>query len=352
MLAYQHRYDGGVNPARVARLLSALSGSQYPAMLPGFGSGPALTFADNLGFHAVAMTYVDDREPKATVALLSRLLAEGDAQDEEWVAPSVGKSAAELLGGEIASYLELHPDTRRIALHALRPGDGMSVARALGSALRQVERPDDIEEPEPLKELDKRAFQLDLYPADVGRQSCGHFLSATAARRRSGAGSVSKQDRWLLESVRRPGDVTLPRLAWARRTVSVPRTPAHLALAFDLLSSRLEFCAVEEISRGLLEVHGLALSPERWFEPAPIPRWISVVPPNPDGGRKHPANRVYSERLVKAHSALMKAVARSLAEAKMIGPSWLRRSIQIRKTLWHDCIAYATGLYLLIGMLA
>ena len=311
MLAFQHCYDGGVKPARVAKLLSALSSSQYPAMLPGLDGSPAFAYADSLGFHAVAMTYVDDAEPKATVALLSRLLAEGDAQDEEWVAPSVGKSAADLLCGEIASYLMLHPDTRRVALHALRPGDGMSVARALGSALRRVELSDDMEDEEPLNELDKRAFQLDLYPADSGGHSCGHFLSATAARRRSGAGSVPEGDRWLLESVRRPGDVTLPRLSWARRTVSVPQTPAHLALAFDFLSSRLEYRPVEGLNRGLLEVHGLALTPDRWFEPKPIPRWISVVPTNPDG-EKHPANRAYSERLVKAHSALMKAVARDL----------------------------------------
>ncbi|SDF81814.1 hypothetical protein SAMN05216466_101172 [Paraburkholderia phenazinium] len=311
MLAFQHCYDGGVKPARVAKLLSALSGSQYPAMLPGLEGGPPFTYADSLGFHAVAMTTVDDAEPKATVALLSRLLADGDAQDEEWVAPSVGKSAADLLGGEIASYLTLHPDTRRVALHALRPGDGMSVARALGAALRRVERSDDVEDQESLNELGKRAFQLDLYPADAGRHSCGQFLSTTAARRRSGAGSVPEADRWLLESVRRPGDVTLPRLAWARRTVSVPQTPAHLALAFDFLSSRLECRPVECLTKGLLEVHGLALTPERLFEPKPIPRWISVVPTNPDG-EKHPANRVYSERLVKAHSALMKAVARNL----------------------------------------
>lgn len=311
MLAYQHSYEEGVKPARVAKLLSALSGSQYPAMLPGLQGSPAFAYADSLGFHAVAMTHVDDAEPKATVALLSRLLAEGDAQDEEWVAPSVGKSAADLLGGEIASYLTLHPETRRVALHALRPGDGMSVARALGAALRQIERSDDADDQDTSNEFDKRAFQLDLYPADAGRHSCGHFLSATAARRRSGAGSVPEGDRWLLESVRRPGDVTLPRLAWARRTASVPHTPAHLALAFDFLSSRVEHRTTESLPKGLLEVHGLALTPERWFEPKPIPRWISVVPTSPDG-EKHPANRTYSERLVKAHSALMRTVARNL----------------------------------------
>jgi DNA phosphorothioation-dependent restriction protein DptH len=307
MLAYYHCYAGNIRPQRVSKLLTALSGSQYPAMLPGIDGSPAFAYADSLGFHAVALTHVNDAEPKATVALLSRLLSQGDAQDEEWIAPSVGKNAADLLGDEIASYLTLHPDTRRIILHALRPGDGMSVARALGSALSRVEHSDDADE-ETTKELEKRAFQLGLYPAEAGRHQCGHFLSATAARRRSGAGSVPEGDRWMLESVRRPGDVTLPRLSWARRMVSVPETPAHLALAFDFLSSRLEYRAAEDVRKGLLEVHGLALTPERWFEPKPIPRWISVVPTTPDG-EKHPSNRVFSDRLVRIHAALLKLVA-------------------------------------------
>jgi len=310
MLAYHHCYEGNVKPTRVAKLLTALSGSQYPTMLPGIDGSPAFVYADSLGFHAVALTHVNDAEPKATVALLSRLLSQGDAQEEEWIAPSVGKNAADLLGDEIASYLTLHPDTRRIALHALRPGDGMSVARALGSALNRVEESGDSDE-EILNELEKRAFQLDLYPAEAGRHPCGHFLSATAARRRSGAGSVPEGDRWMLESVRRPGDVTLPRLSWARRMVSVPETPAHLALAFDFLSSRLECRSLEDVRRGLLEVHGLALTPERWFEPKPIPRWISVVPTAPDG-EKHPSNRVFSDRLVKIHAAILKLVALDL----------------------------------------
>jgi DNA phosphorothioation-dependent restriction protein DptH len=85
------------------------------------------------------MTATDDPEPKATVALLSRLLGDGDAKGEELMAPSVGKSASELLGEEVARYLNLHPETRRVHVHALRPGDAMPAARALGCALRDVE---------------------------------------------------------------------------------------------------------------------------------------------------------------------------------------------------------------------
>jgi len=45
----------------------------------------------------------------------------------------------------------------------------------------------------------------------------GRFLSATAERRRSGAEAVREEDRWPLQSVKRPGGVSLPRLRWARR---------------------------------------------------------------------------------------------------------------------------------------
>ncbi len=313
LLAHRHRYEGGEPGARVAKLLGGLSGAHYPAMLPGIDGSEAFVFADSLGFHAVAMTAADDPEPKATVALLSRLLAGGDSDDEESVAPTIGRSAADLLGGEIASYLTLHPDYRRVRVHALRPGDAKPAARALGKGLREVEKAegagDDAVEAVRPEEHRKHAFELELYPADAGRRLCGQFLSTTAERRRSGAGFVPEDDRWLLESVRRPGGVTLPRLHWSRRAQAIPETPAHLALAFDLLSSRIECRKAVDLPNGSLEVHGLALAPERRFDPAPVPHWLTVVPSAPEGD-KHPAGRVLSERLVKASTAILRLVCR------------------------------------------
>lgn len=313
LLAYRHRYEGGEPAAKVAKLLGGLSGAHYPAMLPGLDGSEPFVFADSLGFHAVAMTAADDPEPKATVALLSRLLAGGDSDDEESVAPTIGRSAADLLGGEIASYLTLHPDYRRVRVHALRPGDAKPAARALGKGLREVEKAeeagDDAVEAARPEEHRKHAFELELYPADAGRRLCGQFLSTTAERRRSGAGFVPEDDRWLLESVRRPGGITLPRLHWSRRAQAIPETPAHLALAFDLLSSRIECRKAVDLPNGSLEVHGLSLAPERRFDPAPVPHWLTVVPSAPEGD-KHPAGRVLSERLVKASTAILRLVCR------------------------------------------
>jgi hypothetical protein len=320
MLARRHRYEEHAAPTKVARLLGGLIGAHYPAMLPGFADGESFIFADSLGFHAVAMTATDDEEPKATVALLSRLLAEGDAVGEELMAPSVGKSAAELLGEEVARYLTLHPEIRRVRVHALRPGDAMPASRALGFALRTVEGGLDNGEAESeyadgaiesRDDRDKRAFNLELFAASGRHALAGRFLVATAERRRSGAGAVPEEDRWLLESVTRPGGVTLPRLAWARRAETVPETSAHLALAFDIFTTRLECAPAARLAVGALEAHGLALMPERSFFATPLPRWESVVPPNLEG-EKHPAGRSFSERLTKAHSALLRGVAKRL----------------------------------------
>ena len=311
MLVWRHRYEEGTPPIKVAKLLGSLIGAHYPAMLPGFAQGEAFVFADSLGFHTVAMTATDDREPKATVALLSRLLGEGDASSEELLAPSVGRSASELLGEEVARYLNLHPETRRVHVHALRPGDAMPAARALGCALRDVEATEVDEEGEARDEGAKRAFVLDLYPADGRTGVLGRFLAATAQRRRSGAGVVPEEDRWLLDSVTRPGGVSLPRLAWARRDSETPSTPAHLALAFDIFSTHVKCVPMASVPNGALEVHGLALTPDRRFEAVPIPRWLSSIPPTPEG-EKHPVARGFSERLVKAHSALLRCVAKRM----------------------------------------
>ena len=313
MLAYRHRYEEGMHPAKVAKLLSALVGAQYPSMLPGFVPGEAFVFVDSLGFHAVAMAPSDDKEPKATVAMLSRLLADNDKTDGELMAPSVGKRAADQMGEEIARYLSLHAETRRIRLHALRPGDAMPTARAIGNALRMVESSELESDELPTDSLanGKRAFELELYPADGQGALSGRFLSATSERRRSGAGAVPEDDRWLLESVTRPGGVSLPRLAWMRRSESTPQTPAHLALAFDIFASRLEYMPTASLPGGNLEAHGLALTPERRFFAEPVPRWETAVPPNPEG-EKHPTARGFSERIVKAHAAILRTVARQL----------------------------------------
>lgn len=306
LLVAYHRYEENLPAARVERLLDKVTGAHYPSFLPGLVPERSFVFADTLGFHAVALVPADDPEPKATVALLGRLLG-GD----ESSAPTVGKGAAAALAGEIGRYLQLHPEYRRIQIHALRAGDAMPVARALGQAVQSSAG--DEESPSDDGNRQQLCYELDLYPAsEQSVELTGRFLSATAERRRTGAGSVPEVDRWFLDSVTRPGGVSLPRLRWARRKVPTPSSSAHLAIAFDVFSSRVACRSLAEISvTGVLEAHGLMLMPTRDFRTAPNPHWLSFVPPNPEG-EKHPVTAILTKRQVSLHAHILHATARHL----------------------------------------
>lgn len=305
LLVAHHRYEESLPAAKVERLLEKVTGAHYPSFLPGLEPGKSFVFADTLGFHAVALVPADDPEPKATVALLGRLIG-GD----ESAAPTVGKGASAVLAGEVSRYLQLHPEYRRIQIHALRAGDAMPVARALGQA---IQTPGDNEEAFVENGDQHLCYELDLYPASgQSTELTGRFLSATAERRRTGAGSVPELDRWFLDSVNRPGGVSLPRLRWARRRVSMPKTPAHLAIAFDVFGSRVECRPLADLpASGVLEAHGLMLMPNREFKTTPNPHWLSYVPPNPDG-EKHPVTAILTKRQVSLHTHILRATAQHL----------------------------------------
>jgi hypothetical protein len=308
MVAY-HRYNVGnaerLTPQRIADILKPVTGAHYPAFLPGLEPGRTFVFGDTLGFHAAAMVAADDPEPKATLALLGRLLG-GEAA----TAPSVGDGAADALAGELGRYLQLHPLYRRIRVHALRAGDAMPVARALGKALRAVAADDETADDGD----DTHCFELELFPG-AGQSSAqtGRFLSATAERRRSGAGAVPEEDRWLLQSVTRPGGVSLPRLRWARRNRDRPQTAAHVAIAFDVFNSRVECrdLAALPADGGVLEAHGLMLIPSREFHAGATPHWLSYIPPKPKGDL-HPFPPKLTKRQVDLHSKVLRATARHL----------------------------------------
>ena len=310
LLVEHHRYTEDLAAPKIKHLLETVTGAHHPAFLPGLNPGETFVFADTLGFHAIALTPISDPEPKATVALLARLI--GDCDN---AAPTVGKSAALALAEEVRRYLYLHPDYRRIQVHALRAGDAMPVARALGKALPVINDEEaELPDHEQLRrEEHDLCYELDLYPA-AGQTTelTGRFLSATVERRRSGAGSVPEEDRWFMASVSRPGGVNLPRLRWARRDTPVPTTPAHLALTFDVFTSRVVCRPLSSLpAGGVLEAHGLTLMPTREFRPGSPPHWISFIPADPKG-ESHPATKLLTTRQIKLHSVILQAVARHL----------------------------------------
>ena len=306
-LVFHSKFDFGISTNLIRDEFLALDGALFPAFLPGLQPGSSFVFADTLGFHAVGMVRDDDEEPKAAVAMLSRAL--GDCTE---AMPTISKNSAKVLGEEIMRYLECHKRSRFLHVHALRAGDGMTVARSLGN-VRAHYRSDEGEEDhsEDPQELTP-AFVLEFYPSAEQRERgiAGRFINQARERRRSGAGILSPEDSWMLESVNLPGEVRLPRLRWARKELEQPSQAAHLAIAFDTLNSRV--VAEDEASTSKpFHVYGLVNSLEREYQHSPSPVWNSTLPFSREG-EKHPSDRTHTERLMRLQEAIQSAVARNL----------------------------------------
>ncbi len=310
-LAAHARYEEETTAANVVTVLKSLDSAQFPAVLPGLEPGQGFVFGDTLGFHAVAMVSDLDPEPKAAISLMAACLA-GERQETP---PGIGRNSVEVLAREISHYLDCHtrsdgegqgigPDL--LLVHAIKPGDGLIVARTLGRALesRPARAEEDTEEERDL------CFVLDLFPSEGQEAIAGQFLLDVARRRRAGAGTVDQEDRWMLETVQRSGDIPVPRLRWARREGAAPRTFAHVALAFDIFESRIEAILAETLSQESRPLHGYGLiaAMDRQIMLGDQPTWRVFLPPKVEG-EKHRANRTLTDRLVRLHDAVARATA-------------------------------------------
>ena len=255
----------------------------------------------------------DDREPKAAVAVLARALGESEAAE---TAPTVGEQSAAVLGDEIVKYIECHESSRLLRMHALRAGDGLTIARALGRVHRHYGGAGDDTDNEAAESADPEAaapaFSLDLYPSPEQRAIAGRFIAEAREKRRSGAGVLAADDQWMLESISLPGGVALPRLRWARKESGDPSTAAHLAVAFDTFESQVEI-DTGAAPTAPFRAFGLLSFFERDFAAVPTPSWRSVVPRS-GGGEKHPSERGHTERLDRLGQKIVDAVARHVAE--------------------------------------
>ena len=216
-----------------------------------------------------------------------------------------------MLGNEILKYLNCHDASRLLWIHALRAGDGQTVARSLGLVhehygQRIKEEEGEVGEPRTKAPI----FFLDLYPSEKQRGIAGRFIAEAREKRRSGAGVLSAEDRWMLESLSLPGGVNRPRLRWARKEQQDPTTAAHLALAFDTFESRVATGDGAQVRTvrpyyafGLLSFY------ERQYESQPSPRWVSAIPMTTEG-EKHPSRRMHTEMLERLQNAIQDGVAR------------------------------------------
>ena len=315
----------------VRREFSGLDGAMFPALLPGLVRGTSFVFADTLGFHATGMVSDSDREPKAAMAILARALGEGEIAD---AAPTVGEQSASVLGNEIAKYLDCHETFRLLHVHALRAGDGSTMARSLGRVLNRYDSDPSGEDTDGDAPSMAPTFVLELYPSKQQRGIAGRFISEAREKRRRGAGVLSDRDRWMLESRSLSGGVTLPKLRWARKEEEYPETAAHLAVAFDTFESRVTAEDDLRSSRSRpLHAFGLLSFFDREYTSLPAPSWRSMIPASNEG-EKHPSDRTHTERLMRLQNAIQGLVSRNIGAGENLPALKTEISRDKAQSLW------------------
>ena len=303
-------FEQGEDAGDIRAEFAALDGAMFPTFLPN-PRGGAFVFADMLSFHAVGMVPDADKEPKAAVAILARALEEGDTAD---IAPTVGNQSATVLANEIVTYLGCHDTSRLLHIHALRAGDGLTVARSLGGVHEHYRQDDENAGEEGT--VSAPVFSLDLYPSAEQRGVAGRFITEALEKRRRGAGVLATEDRWMLESLSLPGGINMPRLRWARKERQDPSTAAHMAIAFDTFESRAVADREGDArTPGPHYAFGLLSFYERRYASQPSPVWVSAIPSATEG-EKHPSRRAHTDTLARLREAIQGGVSRHLdAEA-------------------------------------
>jgi DNA phosphorothioation-dependent restriction protein DptH len=305
-LVFHSAFEQRAAPKQLRDEFVILDGAMFPTFLPGLEEKAPFVFADTLGFHAVGMVPDYDKEPKAAVAVLARALGESETAD---VVPTIGHQSAHVLGSEISKYIDCHNSPNLLHIHALRAGDGLTVARALGQTQDRYRSVPDDEEFEEGEGKAAPAFVLELYPSPEQRAVAGRFIAEAREKRRSGAGVLPVEDRWMLESLSLAGGINLPKLRWARKDDQNPKTPAHVAVAFDTFDSRIVTHESEGQARPLF-AYGLLSFFERKYTSKPSPVWLSSIL-NSSEGEKHPSDRTHTDRLVRLQEIIKRAVTRS-----------------------------------------
>ena len=152
-----------------------------------------------------------------------------------------------------------------------------------------------------------------MYPSEEQRGISGRFIAETREKRRTGAGVIDADDQWMLESLSLPGDLSIPRLRWARRERQQPETAAHIAVAFDTFKSRVALADQHPSNNAAIYAFGLLSFYDRAFVAKPSPMWESVVPDRKEG-EKHPADRGHTRRLTDLQGVVMRAVASHISD--------------------------------------
>jgi hypothetical protein len=304
-LAAHLKLEENLSVKKIRTALKWLDGANVPFVLPGLRDGETFLFADTVGLVGCLMVSSADPEPKAASALMAACYTGDSAK----LAPTLSQGSGDALAREIVNYLDTHPSATLLQVHALRPGDGATVVRALGTALKAPSNhPAVIDTGEDESALRPVAVRLDLHPSTEQQSVAGRHLTRLTQRRRIGTAAPPPEDAWVLESLPVGGDRSMPRLRWARRSPGGPKTAAHLALAFDMFHSAV--VAREAAQKLPLLAYGLVphLAREFRFENGQ-PQWRLSLPEEHEGLKLAPGKGVVTDRLVKLQTAMLRASA-------------------------------------------
>ena len=300
------RFEDNLKAKTVQDTMASLDSSHFPFALPGLDKDSSFIFGDALGFHCVAMVLDQDREPKAAIAQMATCLGEGKAI----ISPSVGTQMSEVISKELQRYLDFHSldDGRSNLLHvnSLRPGDGATISKALALTLKNEPTNDEDEAGVDL------CFVAEFFPADSDSEVTGTYLSNVVERSRAGSSGVSEDDKWIVESVTRPGGVSIPRLRWARRDYGIPKGVAHVSVVFDAFGAELKCVPLSSLPEKCpIHSYGLTANLQRQFSQSPTPIWQSFVPKKHEG-EKHPQSKGFTDKLIKIQNAVLSSVTTNL----------------------------------------
>lgn len=300
-LALHLSVEEKVKAQRIKKSLAWLDSANVPFLLPGLAEGWSFVFADTLGLAGVLMVPEDDPEPKATAALMTACYA----GDTTRLSPTLSLGAGDAIGREVSHYLDTHPHCSVLNVHALRPGDGSTVVKAIGKAL--VEISDETSSTEPDQKYRPVAVRLDIHPSEEQLPVAGRYLARLTERRRKRAAAPPDEDAWCLESISLPGNRSVPRLRWARRSPGFLNDPAHLSIAFDIHRSAIQ---ASQFIDGKLPLLAYGLVPhlvrDFRFENGQ-PRWRLSLPIDNDG-LKLP-DRIITERLLNLQQLILRQTA-------------------------------------------
>lgn len=307
-LVYYSRYEENLKQSELLKTLEPIDGSYIPTFLPGLSPESSFVFGDTLGFYAIAMIKDKEPEPQAAIALLARCLDSTGGN----AAPSVGKSTSRAIACEIDKYSRLHDSYKLLKINSVQPGDGLTVVTALGMALSQVQKEENDDEENTEERLG--GYVLNMFPSkEILRTSLvGRYITEMTAKRRSGvfqAGSL--ENTWMWKTYEKDG-IFLPRLKWTKSSESEPQEPAHLTIAFDTFKSYIYTYPEDKFGElKPIETFGLYPSLIRTFT-FNSSTWNTTVAINTEG-EKHPLNRIFTDRLNKIHTAILRLVAKNLS---------------------------------------